>query len=310
MDLSKNDLDAHRHSALTSDAQRVKGAFCIMPKNWMKSNLSRLFIILVPWLVYGIATSAQVTSEDIYEATAPNFSYSGDTGPGFWVEISPACGAGPSARQSPVDIRHVVTDPTLGPLDLTLNETSFTLANPGYTIKAAPEVGGVLMLNGVPFTLVEFHFHTLSEHTVDGQSGVMELHAVFRDPSRSNLAVIGVLYKIGRANRFLAELLSAGLPAKSSSPEVTVDALNLSDAFTDTSSYYTYPGSLTTPLCSENVTWFVLKKWAKMSAAQFNAFHGILGNDFRPIQELNGRVIRGTVKRGNSLEEQHTQPDR
>lgn len=309
MGVTKKDLDAHRRRPLALDVQRMKGAFCITPQNWMRPNIGRLFIILVPWLVYGIPTSAQVTSEDIYEAMAPNFSYSGDTGPGFWVELSPACGTAPSARQSPVDIRRVVADPKLGPLDLTLNETSFTLANPGYTVKAAPQVGGVLMLNRVPFTLIEFHFHTLAEHTVDGQSGAMELHAVFRDPS-SNLAVIGVLYKIGRANRFLARLLTAGLPVKSSSPEVTVDALNLADAFTDTSSYYTYPGSLTTPLCSENVTWFVLKEWAQMSAAQFNAFHGILGNDFRPIQGLNGRVIRGTIKRGNSPEEQDTRPDR
>jgi carbonic anhydrase len=271
-------------------------------RNWMKPNIGLLLVVLVPWLVFGIPTSAQVT-------VGPNFSYSGDTGPGFWGEISPACGTAPFARQSPVDIRRVVEDPTLGPLDLILNETSFTLENPGYTVKATPQVGGMLILNGVPFSLIEFHFHTLTEHTVDGQYGAMELHVVFQDPN-SNLAVIGVLYKIGRANRFLARLLTAGLPIKSSSPPVTVETLNIGDAFTDTSSYYTYPGSLTTPPCSENVTWFVLKQWAPMSAAQFKAFHGILGNDFRPIQELNGRLIHGTVKRGNSQEEQDTPLDR
>ena len=165
------------------------------------------------------------------------------------------------------------------------------------------------MLNNVPFSLIEFHFHILTEHTLDGQYGAMELHAVFQDPSSKNFAVIGVLYKIGRANRFFARLLTAGLPVKSSSPALTVDALNIGDAFTDTSRYYTYPGSLTTPP-SETVHWLFLKQPAQLSAAQFSAFHGVLGNDFRPIQPLNGRLIRGTVKRGNSPEEQDTPLDR
>lgn len=267
-------------------------------ENWMKPNIGLLLVVLVPWLVYDIPMSAQVYS-------GPNFSYSGDTGPGFWVEINPACGTAPFARQSPVNIRRVVPDPTLGPLDLILNETSYTLTNPGYNVTARPPVDSLLTLNG-RFRLIEFHFHTLTEHTVDSQYGSMELHVVFQDPDTNNLAVIGVLYKIGRANRFLARLLTAGLPVKTSSPPVTIQKLNIGDAFTDTSSYYTYPGSLTTPLCSENVTWFVLKQWAQMSAAQFDAFHGIMGNNFRPIQELNGRLIRGTVKQGNSPDEQDT----
>jgi len=198
----------------------------------------------------------------------------------------------------PVDIRRPIADPALGPLDLVLNVTAFTLTNPGYTIRATPGVESILFLNGVPFSLLEFHFHTLSEHTVDGQQGAMELHVVFRDPS-ANLAVIGVVYKIGSANSFLARLLGAGLPIKTTSPAVTVQSLNIGNAFTDTSSYYTYPGSLTTPPCSETVTWFVLKRWAQMSAAQFEAFRNVLGNDFRPIQQLNGRLIRGTVKQGD-----------
>jgi len=303
MGMTRKDLAAHRRRTLALDVQTVKGNSCLTPRNGRKSNLGLLFVVIMPWLVSGIPASAQVTA-------GPNFSYSGDTGPGFWVEINPACGTAPFARQSPVNIRRVVADPTLGPLDLMLNETSFTLTNPGYNVRAQPLDGGVLMINKVPFGLLEFHFHTLTEHTVDGQYGAMELHVVFQDPNTQNLAVIGVLYKIGRANRFLARLLTAGLPVKSSSPPVTVEKLNIGDAFTDTSSYYTYPGSLTTPGCSENVTWFVLKQWAQMSAAQFEAFHGILGNNFRPIQELNGRLIRGTIKPGNSPEEQNTPLDR
>jgi hypothetical protein len=81
----------------------------------------------------------------------------------------------------------------------------------------------------------------------------------------------------------------------------TVDSMvkvNLLNGLTGTSAYYTYGESLTTPPCSENVTWIVLKEPAEMSAAQFNAFDRILGNDFRPLQDRNGRVVRPTPNRG------------
>jgi carbonic anhydrase len=123
----------------------------------------------------------------------------------------------------------------------------------------------------------------------------MELHVVFQNSS-TNLAVIGVLYKIGRPNQFLQALLTAGLPPKSTSSPVTVERLDLKQAFPDLSSYYTYLGSLTTPPCSETVTWIVLKQWAEMSPEQYEALRHILGNAFRPIQATAGRVVRATER--------------
>jgi carbonic anhydrase len=103
-----------------------------------------------------------------------------------------------------------------------------------------------------------------------------------------------MLYEIGNAeNAFLNELISAGLPEKSNSHPMTIDALQLADAFTDISSYYNYAGSLTVPTCFP-VTFIVLKTEATMSEGQFLAFQGIMGNNFRPIQALNGRTVKVT----------------
>ena len=162
-----------------------------------------------------------------------------------------------------------------------------------------PQVGGTLIVDGVTFTLAQFHFHTQSEHKISGKYGTMELHTVFQD-SNSNFAVIGVLYKIGRENPFLSKLLTAGLPRKTTSPPVVIEGLNLAEGLIGSTSYYTYPGSLTTTPCTETVTWIMLKQRAQMSEEQFAAFQGILGNDFRPTQELNGRIIRMTPKRSSS----------
>jgi carbonic anhydrase len=236
-------------------------------------------------------------------ARADEFSYNGDEGPGFWGETAgwEAC-AGNSAtqRQSPIDIDDVRVDHTLGRLEVDLHETPLALVNNGHSIEQEYELGSSLIVEGVRYELSQFHFHTLSEHAVHGNRGVMELHAVFADPNSDRKAVIGVLFEIGRPNRFLAGLMKDGLPTKTGQEiKDQTQRINVKDGLTDVSQYFTYAGSLTTPPCSETVTWFLLKERAELSAQQFEAFRHILGNDFRPLQKLNHRTVRATVGRDN-----------
>ena len=58
--------------------------------------------------------------------------------------------------------------------------------------------------------------------------------------------------------------------------------------------YYTFQGSLTTPPCSEEVTWLVLKSPTKIADAQIAAFGKIYPLNARPVQPLNGRTIQAT----------------
>jgi carbonic anhydrase len=247
--------------------------------------------LLITALVMGIVSCVPSTAQE-------EFTYNGDTGPGNWSTLESdfsACAASPAGHQSPIDIDAVIEDSRLDTLNLLLSDMPFTLINNGHTIMATPKFGGTLRLDGDTYTLAQFHFHTLSEHTVQGSRGVMELHAVFTDANGNN-AVIGMLYKIGRPNLFLQQLIAAGLPKLTTSAPVTINRLGLGDAFTDTSRYYTYAGSLTTPPCSENVKWVVLKQWAELSPEQFEAFQTILGDDFRPLQKRNQRVVRVTAR--------------
>jgi carbonic anhydrase len=254
----------------------------------MKRTSRLLMAALVMFLVRCVPATAQ----------HGEFTYNGDTGPGFWSTLEEdfsACAGSPMGHQSPIDIDAVIEDPFLGPLNLLLNQMPYTMINNGHTIMATPKFGGSLFLNGDLYTLAQFHFHTLSEHLIQGDRGVMELHAVFTDANGNN-AVVGMLYKIGKPNLFLQQLISAGLPQLTTSPAVTINSLGLEEAFTNTSSYYTYAGSLTTPPCTENVTWIVLKHWAELSPEQFEAFRTILGNDFRPLQARNRRVVHATLR--------------
>ncbi len=259
------------------------------------------------WHLPGTLTAALTVGALAFAGHAPaaDFEYSGDKGPGFWADQDPAWEACAGTadgfqKQSPIDISLVRINRRLRKLDLTLLETPINLLNDGHVIENEYEPDSNLTFGGVTYTLAQFHFHTLSEHTVGGKRGVMELHAVFKDDlvRTTKIAVVGMIYNLGRENSFLQELIDAGLPEKSTSPHVHGNPINLADALTDTAAYYTYQGSLTTPPCSEIVTWIVLKRPAQMSEEQFRAFRRILGNDFRPLQDRNGRPIGATAKSG------------
>jgi carbonic anhydrase len=58
--------------------------------------------------------------------------------------------------------------------------------------------------------------------------------------------------------------------------------------------YYTFAGSLTTPPCSEGVTWFVLKNPSTLSTAEIDRFAHLYPASERPLQPLNGRVVRAS----------------
>lgn len=225
----------------------------------------------------------------------PEFLYTGDKGPGFWGELSPdwtACST--DTRQSPIDIVGAVTDNGLDPLDLELEPSPIRLINNGHTLEQeVEEESGTLHLDGADYALLQFHFHTFAEHTVDGARSAMELHAVFRQAGNGPIAVIGVLWNIGAASDFLAAFVD-DLPEKTGEHFDSEETIDLADGLTDTSAYYTYEGSLTTPPCSPIATWIVLKDPAQMSQEQFESFRRIMGNNFRPLQMLTGRTIRQT----------------
>jgi carbonic anhydrase len=174
--------------------------------------------------------------------------------------------------------------------------TTIDIFNNGHTIEQHYEDSlRSIRFEGVEYDLKQFHFNTLSEHTIGGEHGVMEMHAVFGSAEGTNL-VVGMLFEVGwYINPFIQKLIDAGLPETSEAePTETEDLIDLADALTDTKSYYTYSGSLTTPPCSQTVTWVLLTQPARLHRNQLEAFRSILGNNFRPVQPLNQRVVRVT----------------
>jgi carbonic anhydrase len=219
-----------------------------------------------------------------------HWSYKGDTGPAHWGELTPAfatCGTG--RRQSPIDIVDPIPK-ALPPLDIHYESTVLNVINNGHAIQADVDPGSYIVLDGVRYDLLQFHFHTLSEHMVAGEYSVMEMHLVHRS-AEDDLAVIGVWMDEAAANPALAPIWGR-MPQQAGPAQLYQDVrVNPADLLPASRQTYRYSGSLTTPPCSEDVKWVMMVESIPVSADQVKAFARIFPSNNRPVQPLNGREV-------------------
>jgi carbonic anhydrase len=225
------------------------------------------------------------------EEAAPHWTYGGENGPGKWGELSPdfkTCSIG--LQQSPIDLKTPVIA-RIGALGTSYRPAPLSIVNNGHTIQVNYAPGSTLAMTGRSYQLVQFHFHTPSEHLVGGKPHPMELHLVHADANKS-LAVIGVFIDEGAAHvelkKVWAAIPAAEGPAKTIAG-VQVDASRLLPV--PRGSYYEYLGSLTTPPCSEDVRWIVLPQPITASAAQIAQFRKLFPLNARPVNKLNQRLL-------------------
>ncbi|KAL9331552.1 hypothetical protein ACSQ67_001162 [Phaseolus vulgaris] len=151
---------------------------------------------------------------------------------------------------------------------------------------------GQLNINGTYYKLIQCHWHTPSEHTLNGRKFDLELHAVHQN-SKGETAVIGIWYKIGRPDRLLSKLLK---DLKSlGDKDLDLGVINPGIIKFGSRKYYRYVGSLTTPPCTEGVVWTIVKKVRTVSREQLRALKAALHHEYednaRPTQEVNGREV-------------------
>lgn len=254
-------------------------------------------------------------------------------GPPFWGLVNAAwslCAVG--KRQSPVDVelKRVLYDPFLPPLRLSTGGEKLrgTLYNTGRHVSFLPAPRPVVNVSGGPL----LYSHRLSElrllfgardgagseHQINHQGFSAEvqlihfnqelygnLSAASRGPN--GLAILSLFVNVaGNSNSFLSRLLNRDTITRISykNDAYFLQDLSLELLFPESFGFITYQGSLSTPPCSETVTWILVDRALNITSLQMHSlrllsqnppsqiFQSLSGNG-RPLQPLAHRALRG-----------------
>ncbi|MCK6503841.1 carbonic anhydrase family protein [Myxococcota bacterium] len=226
-----------------------------------------------------------------------HWGYSDEDGhvpPEEWAEHWPDCGG---EQQSPLDIQDddVVNGP-VAEVDMAWDATTIEIENNGHTMKWTVDDGSSFALDGVTYDLVQFHFHAPSEHWIGGVPFPMEVHFVHEHPETGALLVVGIIFSIGEESVFLDSIGWGAMPAEEGGT-YSADEAPFAVAAAIPADWYaypailTYPGSLTTPPCTEGVQWVVLGNLHTASETQLDAFLVHYDDNARPVQALGDRTV-------------------
>jgi carbonic anhydrase len=255
-----------------------------------------------------------------------------------------SCTVASTAQNSPINIvdkaaatKTAVYDSTLGsltyayPVQTTYKvemnehtlEVKFDVTGASATPSSTPLSSGLKIpgVGWVPAT--QLHFHSPSEHTINGLHYPLEMHIVNQPVNISGTTIAGLVpggviaimfgyTPDNTANSFVDSILNSapsGLTfaqyvtvnatnnqyaAKNNSVEtvVTGGSLNLATLIqsADPTTYYTYTGSLTTPGCSQTVLFNVLATPLPVSTTQVQKFTALLA-------AAQGGISRGADNR-------------
>ncbi|MDY1038005.1 carbonic anhydrase family protein [Lelliottia sp. CFBP8978] len=225
-------------------------------------------------------------------AYASHWSYEGEGSPEHWGELDESfktCQMG--MNQSPINIDSTV-QAHISPLQTGYIDGPVTLTNNGHTIQAVEKADtrDTITLDNQTWTLQQFHFHSPSENTVHGKKYAMEMHLVHKN-AKGELTVVAVMFDKGAANAELDKLWNV-MPGHAEQSATLNIHLDINKLLPTDKTYWRFSGSLTTPPCSEGVTWIVLKQPMTLSESQWEKFtHTMHHDNNRPVQSLHGRVV-------------------
>ncbi|XP_048526349.1 putative carbonic anhydrase 3 [Dendroctonus ponderosae] len=256
----------------------------------------------------------------LFGAQCQDFGYEGAEGPSHWGEKYSQC---LGKHQSPIDIEtHSViwiNYPELHFEQFGALLRNVSLENNGHTVVMKILSGEKPRIHGGPLKGVyefgQLHFHwgpndTIgSENQIDHHSFPLEMHVVMFNTAyglenapkiAGGLTVLSFLTSLSPLNNHQYDKFENGLHhVEQLLSANTMQNVGSLDDLTTTQrrTYFTYEGSLTTPPCSEVVTWIEFVKTIPLSKAQVNSFRmidtkkGRLTHNYRPIQPINDRRI-------------------
>ncbi|KAL8259639.1 hypothetical protein R6Q59_027592 [Mikania micrantha] len=263
----------------------------------MKSNSILALGFLLFMLIFSNPSSTQ--AQEVEDEREFDYTRGGQMGPEKWGTMKKEwslCSNG--TMQSPIDMssRRVEMVVSSKKLHRKYKSCNATIRNRGHDIMLQWEGdAGSILINNTEYALKQAHWHSPSEHTINGRRYDMELHMVHLSLD-NKIAVIAVLYNIGTPNHFLSKLavnISSMIDQKGMHGHSGI--IDPREIKMSSRRYYRYIGSLTVPPCTEKVVWTISKKTRTVSKDQLKllreAVHDYAENNARPIQPDNQREI-------------------
>ena len=221
------------------------------------------------------------------------WSYQGEGGPANWGKLRPDYATCADGRmQSPINIEDGIrVDQT--PIKFDYKSSLFRIEDTGHTIEVDVGPGSTISVMGRQYELTHIDFHHPSEERVNGRGFPMVAHFTHRDED-GHVAVLAVPLELGAANPLIQTFWN-NLPLEVGQDLAPATAIDLTKLLPAERGYYAYMGSLTTPPCTEQVLWLVMKQPVQVSPEQVAIFSRLYPDNARPVQPTNNRLIKESI---------------
>ncbi|CAI0407638.1 unnamed protein product [Linum tenue] len=274
-----------------------------------RSNKSSSFSTFFIFSLLLLALHSQSSfAQEVEDEREFDYKRGSQKGPSKWGELKKdweACKTG--HLQSPIDMSIQRVKLLNRSLDInrSYKPANAIVKNRGHDISLQwkGSDAGSIRINGTKYLLQQCHWHSPSEHTVNGRSYDMELHMVHFNPETKGIAVVGVLYKAGKPDQFLSKLIKDIKSIehdemdknKKKKIEKEMGVMDPREIKMGGKKYYRYIGSLTVPPCTEGVIWTMSRKIRTVSRDQIKALrdavHDYAEQNARPVQQLHQREV-------------------
>jgi carbonic anhydrase len=243
----------------------------------IKSIIKTLILFLILTLISYLMTTKTLVA---HGATDVKWNYQGKNNPQNWGQFSSTCAIG--KKQSPIDVN--LTNKQLTKVYFNYQLSSMHILNNGRTVMVKCDRASYIMLDNKRYEIQQFHYHSPSEHSLNGQFFPAELHLVHQQ--KKQYTVIGIVVKEGTENLAYQPFIDRLPPQES--PEIDLGiTINLAKLLPNNKTAYRYSGSLTTPPCTEGVNWLLMTDPVELSPAQITALKNVFNGNNRPIQRKN-----------------------
>lgn len=203
--------------------------------------------------------------------------------------------------QSPINILTSAIPGKRPEIEVNFQDKIIAIENLGHTVQLDFEKGSSIKMDGVQYDFRQIHFHTPSEHLINGVTYPMEAHLVTTIADTTLIAqgakeymVLGYMFEMGESNGFIEGFIDL-IPERDKIVKTAPKKIKLDDMIEDKTAqdfaYYRYNGSLTTPPYTESVLWYVCSKILTATPDQIQTINKIIGNNARHIQDLENRKI-------------------